>query len=839
VRINRRTLLYSSVGTVAGALASASGARLPLVAKGAYGRPFRWHDAYGRTAVEQATFAAGGNAIALQAMRPLSAGGKFPARPWPGLLDPRADLWLLDGNLGDPRRLSVLPGGAWSPWFSPNGRRLAALTLTGPGKVGLVVWELSRGTYRVFQDANVEVFLSRFRTDRSAYGMPMGVFQIPRQYVWLDDDSILFVDHAGSQQEIAAITRLSGTLRRLHQREEAGALSVRVWSGGSPTCGVGSRLARLACDTGEVEVLYEGDIRGVSLSPDRRRLAVMAATGNISPRPGKAMQWPLRGLTGLDDALVELKLTLLKVAQPGNARDIEGVFAIGDVAPSRLPQWSADSSRVAIPVRTTYSDAPSTGSDVAWEVNANTGVARAWAASSALDAELLATLLVTDGLDSKRTIEQRPQSAGHDAYGEAGQINGGAWRFGRQQVMFWSGLALTLISPQRTTTLQQEFAVVQPPVLGDRGARTVAIRRDGKTIVLAASAEGCQEQDLSVSTGWSLLAVSPVDASVVYKEDAEAGTFLILARPGTRARRSLLSFNRYFSDVRSPQRRILSHSFPDGSTRKGLLLLPIGHRSGERHPVVISAYPAFSPLLNDPVGRPNGMGSVIYPIQYLLTKGFAFFQAPFPIDRMESMQPMKAAVDAVVPWLDVLGKDPNIVPEGYGFFGYSLAGYVALALEAWSHRFKAIVAWDTFPEIGFDTLHAYAGDVALNCAANLVQGSRMFWEARGQPYRPGPVPPWKDPAQYIRNDPLFNLSEASTPLLLVEGEYDTDPREMEEVYSTLYGRGVPVELAYYWGEGHIFKSPGDIRDSWMRTEAFFKRYLHVQQAAATPEALHG
>jgi dipeptidyl aminopeptidase/acylaminoacyl peptidase len=50
---------------------------------------------------------------------------------------------------------------------------------------------------------------------------------------------------------------------------------------------------------------------------------------------------------------------------------------------------------------------------------------------------------------------------------------------------------------------------------------------------------------------------------------------------------------------------------------------------------------------------------------------------------------------------------------------------------------------------------------------------------------------------------------------------------MEEVYSTLYGRGVPVELAYYWGEDHVFASPGNMHDSWLRTERFFKKYLRV------------
>lgn len=186
---------------------------------------------------------------------------------------------------------------------------------------------------------------------------------------------------------------------------------------------------------------------------------------------------------------------------------------------------------------------------------------------------------------------------------------------------------------------------------------------------------------------------------------------------------------------------------------------------------------------------------------------------------------MRAAANAVLPWLDVLDRQVDIASGDYGFWGHSNAGYAALALESLSRHFKAIVAWDTFPEIGFDNLHTFSWDVALDCAGNLLQSERGFYEDSRQPYTPRPAPAWKDPAEYIQNDPLFNLNRAATPMLLVEGELDVSPWEMEEVYSILYGRGVPVELAYYWGEGHNFASPGNIHDSWLRTARFFEKYL--------------
>jgi dipeptidyl aminopeptidase/acylaminoacyl peptidase len=272
---------------------------------------------------------------------------------------------------------------------------------------------------------------------------------------------------------------------------------------------------------------------------------------------------------------------------------------------------------------------------------------------------------------------------------------------------------------------------------------------------------------------------------------------------------------------------MLARTLPDGTIQEGALILPIRHKPHERHPVIVWAYPNSTPSLNDYFTQENSFASVILPIAYLLTQGFAFFQAPFPIGGEGSREPLHASAKAVLPWLTVLNKQPEVAPDEYGFFGHSNAGYVALALEALSRRFKAIVAWDTFPEIGFDTLHSWAGDIALACAATVIQSDRRYYEDPRQPYNPQPLPPWRDPAKFLHNEPLFNLNRASTPLLLVEGEFDSDPQEMEEVYSILRGSGVPVELAYYWGEDHIFSSPGNIRDTWLRTRDFFKRYLRI------------
>lgn len=789
-------------------------------------RPFGWRDAESRTDVRRATFSEHGTNVVLEVTRPLRAGGVFAGGDGSALLNLRGEFWLLDGKLDHPRRLDIGATGVWAACFAPDGSRLAGLTLTAPGKVGFVVWELSTGKHSVLSRANVELFLAKFRTASSAYGAPSGFFQVPRQYLWLDANSILFVDHGSrAQQSLLAGSSLPSTLQAARDRAEEGLVSVRVWSDKSPTCGAGGRLAIMACDTGEVRELYKGDVRGVSLSPNRRWLAVVAAAGRLAPIRDRPMDWPLRATTSDDDPLVRLKLLLVDLSRAGMAREIHGVVSVGNVAPSRLPRWSEDSTRVALPVRADFTDVPSTGSDAVWEVVASTGGARKWPACSALDAELVAEMLTADGLNAEALIERRPKEIRPGNYTTAGQIAGGAWECAPQQIMFWNAPELHIITPTQTIAVPGKFASVEPTVLGGTVGTTVAVRTDGATTVIKTCSGRYRSEDVTTGLNWNLLAIDPMDSAVIYSEDAEAGTYLIRMQPGAPRHTSKLSFNTYFRHIARAESRTVSHTFPDGSVRSGILQLPIGHRSGERHPVILWAYPNSNPTITGPFTRANSYANSIYPVQYLLTKGFAFFEAPFPIRGKLNSEPMRAAVDAVVPWLDVLAGQPEIQPDNFGFFGHSNAGYVALALEALSNKFKAIVAWGTFPEIGFDALHSWAGDVALDCGGGLVQADRMFYEDRNDPYVPQPAPPWRNPMSYMRNDPLFNLSGASTPLLLVEGEFDGDPREVEEVYSILDGRDIPVELAYYWAEGHVFASPGDIRDSWIRTERFFHRHL--------------
>jgi dipeptidyl aminopeptidase/acylaminoacyl peptidase len=101
------------------------------------------------------------------------------------------------------------------------------------------------------------------------------------------------------------------------------------------------------------------------------------------------------------------------------------------------------------------------------------------------------------------------------------------------------------------------------------------------------------------------------------------------------------------------------------------------------------------------------------------------------------------------------------------------------------------------------------------------------------------APPWRDPARYLRNSPIFQADHIHTPLLILEGDQDPMPlMQGEEIFSALYRQDRDAVLATYWGEGHILYSPGNVRDAYRRGLAWLKENLARPVSADAGRALN-
>jgi dipeptidyl aminopeptidase/acylaminoacyl peptidase len=97
------------------------------------------------------------------------------------------------------------------------------------------------------------------------------------------------------------------------------------------------------------------------------------------------------------------------------------------------------------------------------------------------------------------------------------------------------------------------------------------------------------------------------------------------------------------------------------------------------------------------------------------------------------------------------------------------------------------------------------------------------------------APPWREPQRYLRNSPLFQVEHVTTPVLLIQGDLDAVPIEQNEQYiSALHRLGKRGRFVRYWGEGHLLRSPANIRDMWQRILAWMDEFHGDPAAIGVP-----
>jgi len=154
--------------------------------------------------------------------------------------------------------------------------------------------------------------------------------------------------------------------------------------------------------------------------------------------------------------------------------------------------------------------------------------------------------------------------------------------------------------------------------------------------------------------------------------------------------------------------------------------------------------------------------------------------------------------------------------------GHSFGGYSTYGLITQSNRFKAAVA-----SAGFSDLTSYYGTFSMleRYKPTLLERTLRFWLCEINASMAGP--PWKDPQRYVRNSPLMFANRVETPLLVLHGDLDqaVPIQQAEEFFTALQRQNKPVTFVRYLGEGHVIKSPANVKDAWQRIYAWFDEFL--------------
>jgi len=828
----REVLAAVAVAGAAGALRTALGAEAAVgtTAHGpAGGRPFSIDDFLNREDIGAIVASRHGDKVAIQVRRSLNAGGFHGDSDW--VVTPRGDIWVARPDFGAARK--VTSGDDWfsKPVFSPDGTMLAMTASRQDGRTFVVVAHIGQGGL----EGSAKVLAPELSIDPSS---PLAWANGSRSpIVWIDSQSLLVVEKKDEYLP-RNLSDLDGHRRRALAASATfrGDLSVRSWSTEDrSTCSPGSALTRVDARSGERLPLFTGDIRGASISPDRRHVAVVHAIERITTVPRGRMAAPLgAGGGGYEDNYVTLGLSVVDLATLQSSDDVPGVRGTGAVSSETCPVWADDSTTFGWPARDSYTSEYkgdhvylcTLSSDESGHRSVDFAFKKL-PTQSPLDSLLVAHLVTASpGEAALSRIERRPREAPGAFEGKLlGRSIGGEVARSGAAVVLHTNRRLTILRPLHRDELivdgDLEGHIVSHPdgfvcaVMRD-GARRFRVRVEGERQFI---------ESLSTPTRATTL-IAPVlpRGRQICVEQTNQDTRVLLEASRGELTPTRFRLNTHLAGVRVPQHRPVVYPGHDGNPRTGTLYLPTnGARADSGVPVVVYAYPDYPPGPDSSLGRINA--SAALQAQPLLAAGFAVFHAAFPVaDTTAANAPMKRVAEAVLPALDALDKLPEVAKGRYGFYGHSNGGYAALALGAQTDRFKAIVAAAAFPD-SFDVDLSVSAEIRpLNCAPGIVQSRRLYLEAPHVPYSyaAGPV---DDPTVFIENSPLYSLKSYKTPTLLLYGENDVSLPPVEKMFLALQAAGVTARLEVYWGDSHVLCSPGNIRHAEQTRLEWFRRFL--------------
>ena len=346
--------------------------------------------------------------------------------------------------------------------------------------------------------------------------------------------------------------------------------------------------------------------------------------------------------------------------------------------------------------------------------------------------------------------------------------------------------------------------------------------RDGQTRVLRLGADASDPDPRPLAAGLTPLLAGPGLGLLAERVTGGGREDLVWRAPDGREV-PLDTLNRRFTDIDIPIVLPVRHTGPNGEALTSWVLLPA--KSGrEPPPLIVEAYLGTTYPVS-PLPRLYADGPLV-PTAALLAHGYAVLLPSLPV-RRPSAGPGDRLAEQVMGVVDAAAADAALAGKidttRLGLWGHSFGGYTVMQTLTQTGRFRAAVAqagmsdlvsqWGTF-SVGRRTFPDQ--DLATPYAAGWTEDLQGDMRA----------PPWADPARYVSNSPLFHADQITTPLMLVHGDLDQfSIGQAEEMFSALARQDKDAILITYFGEKHLYASPGTWRDLYARLFGWFDGHL--------------
>lgn len=728
------------------------------------------------------------------------------------LLDPKPARDLLPADAG--------PGLLIGP-FSPGGSRLAVYRFQDHAwKLGVVV--LGTGAVRWFDITPAEPRRGRSlqwlsETEFLVIDQPDGTPPRDKREDWFVRERLIAAWDAAAAGQGAHTVLGSGAYAEVRSR------------------GPARRLVRVDAEHGDMQPLAADQYIDLEVSPDHRRVALFRSGRDLQSRENE----PVRGPAGLETEATEL--VVLDLASEASWVPCPGC----DLLPNLLA-WSPDSRSLLVFDR---------------------GDRRVWTTGDFLTLHVVDRRVIrletklepaaTENPVSVRAgwmgpapiVHARPRGAGGRYDWFRLREDGAATNMtralpgGDQDILSIDDRGITLAVGSRVwrvdaggrarTLDAHDAALALRPSGGTQGSRLASRLPRGSWIVRS-TGEG---RELAWVEGPSVASAAPLPAGgalaaasrpgralVLRSDDPRGVEVLSVARVGEPTR-VVATLNARLAETDAPEVVPVRHRGPRGEPLVSWMLLPGGVAGAGPLPVIVRPYLGYNfPSPPRDLYMEQGF---FQNLRMLTGHGYAVLVPSLPAPPGGMTDPAVGAADRILEVLAAAEAEPTLAgrfdPARAGLLGWSFGGYSTLAAITQTDRFRAAVAMD-----GISDLVDYWSTLPLSRLLVPEDGyGSMGVTGTVESTQPQlGVPPWRDPARYVRNSPLLAADRITTPLLLIHGGLDPIPMSGSVgMYSALFRQRKDALLVIYWGANHAVTAPGDVRDVWARTFSFLDEHL--------------
>lgn len=818
------------------------------------GRALRFSDLLANWDVISAVSSPASDQYAVVVRRPWSHRAVYGWNDWFDDIS-RTDVWVVDAHTKKFRNIShgELDGSAnFGPVWSPSGK-LLAFASTRSGESGRIyVWDRTSG--RVLPVAARDLALGVNFGSKDPYSGRVA-------FVWLDGKHLLtaFTPQFGWKMPVSYRSIYEQGLRQWRITARGSSASVSVLGG--PETGphaIKERvdLAIVDVSSQAIQVIAEGPFGGIALSPHRDHFIVFADAEAPELKDLANIRFPTYRNSHSRLEYYETGLESYVLDARGNAH-----FEWRSTLPNHLkvlaysatffPVWSDDERFIGLTAAPAMSNEPKEPMGELLVMYGETGrvvyrdparLGRAYWQGSRLVyvrsrgwtsvlPELGTVSEISGPIPPVETNGTFPKMWPLDTTRISATMvfqiaDGKLWELSRTKEGF------TCLD-DFTTRKYLRFVPSGSPAASENG--TLMLEGETGFYRLDAHAKATTATKImTTSTGDRMLSYNDKESMLLgSNNDFDLAVSLVGQKNGIKS--PIATFNHHWRDIRDPERKTIEYEDASGRRLRGEICFPLDYKVGQDRPTIVVVYLGWAPSLTSKDLSASKKAAWFWNLARFTSAGFLVFRPEIPMDPgARTLQ--DNIVDAVLAGMKKYAADGYGKAGRFGIYGHSYGSIAALTLLSRTKLFDAGVSAASYSNL-FAYHDFFSQDLRYSDDADTYQIQKMAeTEDPAEKVRLGGPPSILRDA-YLEASPYFSADAITAPLMLVHGELDfTQIENAEMVYNALRRQGKVVELVRYWGEGHIYQSPANVKDMWHRENEWFERFLgspHPTKSAAT------